>query len=1680
MTFSSSTDQGVKTFTSFAQLKKAGSRSLRAYETANPSSVHTEIVDPLTTIIVNPAAPSSMKAAPLADLNVSAGQTSVPGNKAITGQLTDAFDNPITAGTSVYIEVVSVFGSTGTLALDLVNVGAATSVVTDAFGRVGVTPQIFYFVSSQAGDYARVWVGTTPAVSNLTPHILAQKNITGAMTTIGGLPTNFVFSSTPTAALVGVGAPGAGGQYIVQRKDDFGNITREGLSILLLDLDAADKSVHTARGYTLGISGATLGQGYGFRNAADSIFINSINIADGETGAETPFIFQSKMSSYSGPGPSSNTAEGGRPGLWTIRISKPGPVQVLSHQLRMDPDIPSKVDFANPQNTEAAGRVVGFGFPLARFTVQLQDVFGNPVVSTRNYVVNLSTSQRSPSKYNDYVGFARSSDSIPGTRTSAPAFLASTTTLDIPLGQYYATFYYLDTTASNNYDLSSGTKPIVQIQTAGLFSAGQGVFIQPDSIDRVAISTGAGQTLLAGTTSSLLVVESRDYYGNAAPLRTGEDLGLGYVQIKLVTDSAGQVQFSTPATGSFVSSAAVAYLLVNRSSASFYMIVTLLTVGAASHTVGAAGITYPTWEPGYATYGVNPGPPAQIGWATPPRRMIAGTTVQYELGVPTNTVIAAQLLDQFGNVTSTSSTFVIRYNSILTQDIYGGIDQSAVIVATAPSGFWTPLFGNQVVVTIPGGAGLSQAPFYLWGRLAGGATVQAQAEFNSSSVFPMITQVHQITPGRATYITVNHPYTAANPLKVGGTGLLSIKARDLFGNVATGDPFNGNNYSGAVNFASSGSTTTVVLLDLISGGTYHHFTPSDAASFVNLGLVDTVIETLKVSVTDYITPTLFGFTNDGARLGLPGDLALRSDGDVVLAGVLVTPTDFAPESNPPPNGPIPSAKVSLGVTKRTLNQGDGNIPTSPDPIPMLRMDLRVFPAGQPLIAELQSLKVERRPEGNFDPRKVTEVALWLDDPAAQNGRFDPVTDMFVATATFNCNPGPCDSWLFGASGGQTALNLLPPPVLGNMTVNSAQSKFLFVTVKISTVSPGDPPPSFGLQIANPNDITLDPTSQVGIAANNFPIKTSTSSVEREPAQINVSTETFDINAWWQPPFLALSSYNYVNQGTLNTGVMQLKMWTDGFTGAISKITVNHSGTGLDTAISKVKLYLDTQSDQVTTPGDGIFNFSIDRLVAAATFPVGETRLAAINIPNPTGVNGTVDIATRTYFLVYDYDPSAEPGQTHGISLSAANIVPLFGNGVVKSFNPIASTQVVIMATPDQVVLTDWNRQGLSTSSVATDAIPSKVSQNDKSQPVAKITLRVNSGAAEWSGLKLDRWVPSTMLSGGPYNSLLALNNKASDVTNIKVWLDQDGDGLLSVSSDSQVSPLNAVLHNFPSVPLAITVYATGPVTGATITVTGIANMFPSDNPFTADQETRLVLNDDQTDELLKEVVYCHVLDLAGNRFTNCDRAQEGTVQRDYASGVMLSGPARIPIQSLIGGGGQTIDTGKKDYFVTFDINPLGTVSPQANIGIAIPTTSYFKITSPKTMSTLNVGVQPPGRTISFVPNLAEYPDLVRISAIDAVDGSLGAFLQQKSTVAVGVISSIQTNVADASWRWILIYATGTATQGGSIAGDVDETLVRRQQRRYLQPGQRRASRQRNVRQLPGPAPRVADQSVPEY
>ncbi|MBI4386811.1 MAG: hypothetical protein HY551_05465, partial [Elusimicrobia bacterium] len=692
-----------------------------------------------------------------------------------------------------------------------------------------------------------------------------------------------------------------------------------------------------------------------------------------------------------------------------------------------------------------------------------------------------------------------------------------------------------------------------------------------------------------------------------------------------------------------------------------------------------------------------------------------------------------------------------------------------------------------------------------------------------------------------------------------------------------------------------------------------------------------------------------------------------------------------------------------------------------------------------LTANLSGLRVVKT--GALSAEHVTEIAFYYDDN--NSGLFEANTDIKLATGTWDGT-----SWHFGNPANpfyQTPLNTVDPT---RTSLSSADSSFknFFLTLRLAATgyAVSDLPSSLGLSIPAPSYISLAAGNQVSVAQNNFEILTVTSTVQRQPASINVAGT--DINAWWAPPSLPFSTYSYVNQGTTFAGALKLRMWTNSFTGTLGRVRVTHSGTGLDSDIKRVRLFIDSDSSGDSTRGDGVFQFSIDKEVTDSNSPVTFSSVALRTVDLVLKIDGgdpnnltwrTITPSTNTYFVVFDYAPDAIPLLTHGAKVTSQDIVPLGGDGALVSFVPIASTNVVVLPTVDEVVIDQVNSLGAGNQ----NSVPAVISQNDADQPVAKFTMKTRTGSAVWSGLMLDRWLHSSQTGD------IVLRNKASDVENIRVWLDSDGNGLLGAATDQIVSPLSSIIHNFPQDRLVVAISSTdaGPLT---VRVTNIANFYPADDVFPVVPQ-RLVLGDDQTDESLKEVVACSGADFSINAFTGCQRALEGTAPLNFSTATVLSGPARVPIQGL--GGGQSLGMSSKNYFISFDLAPLATVDDSANLGIAIPGTSYFLIQAPKQMSKTDsignaaIGIPPDGKTLSLISNVAEYADKLIVTATDTVDSaSLGAFLQQRSTQTV-LSFTVYADVADAVWRWAVVSATGSSAVAGNVGNDVQLVSLWRDQ-----------------------------------
>ncbi|MDP2866723.1 MAG: hypothetical protein Q8O90_10815, partial [Elusimicrobiota bacterium] len=382
--------------------------------------------------------------------------------------------------------------------------------------------------------------------------------------------------------------------------------------------------------------------------------------------------------------------------------------------------------------------------------------------------------------------------------------------------------------------------------------------------------------------------------------------------------------------------------------------------------------------------------------------------------------------------------------------------------------------------------------------------------------------------------------------------------------------------------------------------------------------------------------------------------------------------------------------------------------------------------------------------------------------------------------------------------------------------------------------------------------------------------------------------------------------------------------------------------------------------------------------------------------------------------------------THGARLENSAVSLL--DGVVGAFSPVVSSTVPLYATADMVYLADVNKSAPNDFSK-----PSFVTQGDVNKPVARLTMEIRDsiGSAVWRGLKLDRWVT------GSENGNTPAWNKVTDVKRISLWHDSTGDGLLETTTtvkDTEVALPGAQPRVFPYDSLRTALVSTDTV----IRVTDIQKFFPSDSPFPR-APGRLIMNDGQADPALKEVIYYSTINAQDNTFGGLTRAAEGTAKVLWSSGTVISGQAVLP---LIGSGGsldgQVLYSTPKDYFVTYDIDPLANVSNFSYLGLAMRSTGYFLIESPKFMSQANIGVASPGKTLSLIGRVAEYADAVTVKATDTIAGST---LQQKALNQPILNFTVETDVADAIWRWMLVYATGTVVKEGTAANDVSAVKI---------------------------------------
>jgi hypothetical protein len=1029
---------------------------------------------------------------------------------------------------------------------------------------------------------------------------------------------------------------------------------------------------------------------------------------------------------------------------------------------------------------------------------------------------------------------------------------------------------------------------------------------------------------------------------------------------------------------------------------------TLLTA-ATYHYIRAETQLYEDGTSSIFTVESEAGYPMKLAFTTPARHLIAGTTIQFDgSGVPSSTTtvparggdmtitqngdfapafMTVEIRDAYDNVAVSTENVVVSFSAPYSTNTYGITNP---VPPDNPA--WQSISGgNYANMLIP--AGNTTASFYFFETAAGTVAIKAAAKTASNREFQPSQQDNFVTNAPPSYFTIHHNFTSANPLSVNTTGQLTVKVRDRYGNLASGSDVNGQYYTGTILLSHNGTSGKAILEDAISGATYYTFTQSDAGVYANLRISDQIQETLKVNVTDYATEHLppgdpakiVGYTNDTDR-----DLPVRSDGNVVTAGVIVTPEDMAPEH---PLSPTKQTlrEGSIYEYRTMLLQGDGETDEKPSPFPMMRLNMRTRPAGTTQTSTITQIRVDKL--GTSSSSAVTELALYRDDN--NNGKFDgelysggPSADVLVKTGEFNESE---QAWYF------TGLN----------EVITASQKNYFLTARISkTAEPGE---TVGLRISSYSYITTSPGTAIKVASSNFSMRTATSTIMEEEGKVYAVSE--DIAAWFEVDmgtWTTLRKNNYIYQGYPFAGMLKISMWTPYFKGWLQQIRVTRIGTGSDSDIVGCAVYMDDNSAGEPSGGDGIFQPALDtRISSWTTFGAEGTALVTLNTTQ------LIDTTTRQFFIAYRINDSAVPGTTQGARISDANHLVL-SVGNIQPTPSMISSLVSVVATTDRVNLLDFNKAAPNNFSVSSAAV-----QGDVNCVMARLTMGTMERTAIWRGLKIDRGNTEK-------------KNKPSDVADIKLWRDVNGNGLLDPYIDQVVSSIDKA-NTFP---VSLLAQPVGPA-DTFIKVTDITTFIPDSGLFPL-VPGRLILGDGSENQ---EVVIYKGINVYDNTFTDIERS---ATPLSFSTGTVVSGQAIIRILGTLGG--QELTTVPKDYFVTYDIDTLSSVSADSNLGLEIRTTNYFSLLSPDYMENRfgNIGIPPGGKSASYITKLNEFADSVICVATETLTGSN---LQQNTVNQAVLMFTLETAKSEALWSGLNVHGIGAAADNDNLVEEVSSVKI---------------------------------------
>ncbi|MBI4395893.1 MAG: VCBS repeat-containing protein, partial [Elusimicrobia bacterium] len=216
----------------------------------------------------------------------------------------------------------------------------------------------------------------------------------------------------------------------------------------------------------------------------------------------------------------------------------------------------------------------------------------------------------------------------------------------------------------------------------------------------------------------------------------------------------------------------------------------------------------------------------------------------------------------------------------------------------------------------------------------------------------------------------------------------------------------------------------------------------------------------------------------------------------------------------------------------------------------------------------------------------------------------------------------------------------------------------------------------------------------------------------------------------------------VSAGGLDVSLLKLDLWTDFSYAPWTELRVDKIGNIDESQVTAVKLWKDADGDRILNLAPG----TLDTMLASGVFSGGTL--------NFTFAQQLITASTGTYFITASLSGSATALKTFGVVHVANGYFNVASPNTVDAAPFPLQSNVLTVAEPPNVV-----------TAASVNLAPANVRQGILNVPVLKLGLTTDAYSATLTSLRIN-------LTG---------TGQSSDVSMIKIFLDNNGDGAFSTS-----------------------------------------------------------------------------------------------------------------------------------------------------------------------------------------------------------------------------------------------------------------------------------------------------------